>query len=235
MRTAVYSSIGPEAVYLTPPRSVPGARSAALARNEFRFVPGSIVWPQYVVPADPFTMQAEQWGSNSALFCAPDARVLRLSDLGPSKPIPDIVIDYSFAFSLQDWLVSLMQLRPDRALQLASDPGTLRQQAALDLRLRDNDLRFVRSISIRITNIEVYQADEAQLRRARASIARSCRLPGLGHYRQVARIYAGDIEFSVAVDDGARVNARIIAARLARQFKLTQSGKAMFFALKTGI
>jgi hypothetical protein len=145
--------------------------------------------------------------------------------------VPDIVIDYSFSFSLQDWLVALMQLRPDRALMLASNTRALRQQAALELRLRDNDLRFVRAVSIRIRNIDMYEASTTQLRRARASIATSCHLPGLKNYRQITRIYAGDIDFSVSVVDGASVDARLIAARLERQFKLSQSGKALFFAL----
>jgi len=228
----VYGSLGPDVIYMAPPRAVPTKRSAAYAQNAFRFVPGSIIWPQYVVPADPFMMQAEQWGSNSSLFCAPSGRVLRLSDLGPSRPVPDIVIDYSFSISLQDWLVSLMQLRPDRALMLVSDSRALRKQAALELRLRENDLSFVRTVSIRIRNIDMYEASATQLRRARATIARSCQLPGLNNYRQITRIYAGDIDFSVTVVDGGSVDAKVIAARLERQFKLSQSGKALFFALK---
>jgi hypothetical protein len=229
LRTAVATSIGSTTVLIEPPRQVPHKRSDAFKHNTFRFIPGSMIRPDNVIQAS--VGQSEKWGTKS-LFCTVSPRLYRLSDLGPSTPVPDIKIEYQLAFTLQDLVTSLLQFRLDRVILAAAGDDVLRQQAANDLRLRRNDIAVIRSVTIEIKNIEMYEASPAQLAAARRRIIKTCGLPDLHLYRQISRIYAGDIRFSVALVDGVSLDAKVIAAGLNREFSYTQSGKSLFFAVQ---
>ena len=221
-RSAVYkynSALeGTQYAQMRPPLGAPTPR--AYANNDYRYIPGAMTIPKIEFPQDEFSQRAAVWLINEASEdCSPSGKLYHLSDLQVSHPSP-VIIDYNL--DSRNFFIPQIS---DAKLIVKSD-----------LKLNDNDLRYVKRITIQITNVTEYHATADNLRAAFADIAspKRCRFAFAkrnGVY-QVDSILAGDILVDLEVLEGASVSVgNAVKAKILRSISRPIGGHALFFAV----
>jgi hypothetical protein len=227
VRSAVYDTFGPTAVYLEPPR---GADDAA--KNWVRFMPGSVVEPSVKLNADHWGRRAAQWGSKSTIYCPPRPSLFRFTELPQRRDIPDVHINYDFELSLERLLRSVLQLRALEAVAMVATPADMQARAAVgDFKVPAQVLTYVRRIEIHFTNIVHFHAPPAKLQAALRDIAagRRCSTLDFRNRHIVTDLYSADIDVRVIAYDGIQIELPIIEASIMNYLGVRRRGRNLFF------
>jgi hypothetical protein len=208
LRSYVYTELDGSAVVVSPPVHPPKSG------NAFPYIPGNLTRPTAITPADPGRFEAAAW--QTGRFCPISANAFLFSDAHYDGFGQDITYNYEF-----DPLVSLFGYA-------ASE----RHRAIRDLKLSDNDLKYVERISITVKNVKIFTI-RSDLREPRAAIPIA---PGCARYRnlypfQVAKMYEADVDVEIQSLHGAAVNVPLLRAKILKQYMSRRQGKGVVIAV----
>jgi hypothetical protein len=208
LRSYVYTQLDDNAVVVSPPVQPP--RSG----NAFPYIPGNLTRPAAISPADPGRFEAAAW--QTGRFCPISAKAFLFSNAHYDGFGQDITYNYEF-----DPLVSLFGYADAE-----------RNRAIRDLRLSDNDLKYIDRISLVIKNVKIFTIrNDLWGPRASIPIASGC-----ARYRnlypfQIARMYEADIDVEIQSLHGAAVNVPLLRAKILKQYLSRQQGKGVVIAV----
>lgn len=208
LRSYVYTQLDDNAVVVSP--SVHPPRSG----NAFPYIPGNLTRPAAISPADPGRFEAAAW--QTGRFCPISMKAFLFSNAHYDGVGHDITYDYEF----------------NPLVALFGDAASERNRAIKDLKLSDNDLKYVDRISIAIKNVKIFTI-RGDLWKPRPSIPIE---PGCARYRdlypfQIARMYEADIDVQVQSLHGAAVNVPLLRAKILKQFLSREQGKGVVIAV----
>jgi hypothetical protein len=219
VRSAVYDGFGPNYSIMRPALGRPSPADPEYATNDFRYLPGSLTVPYVAKQRDDERHRAAVWRVNrSGDDCAPSPKLYTLKDVTAFPRLP-VTIEYIF-----DTRNSLFPTTSDHVTMAKSD-----------LSLGDNDIRYLRRISISFSNVTAYSASNAMLERARADILRPSRCKSFFYRRkgavQIDSILAGDVFVEIDSAGGASVNLDRIKGKIYRALSRRFEGRSVFFAV----
>jgi len=208
LRSYVYTRLDTDAVVVSPRVHPPAAG------NAFPYIPGNLTRPAAITPADPGRFEAAEWSTGR--FCPISAKTFRFSNLRYEGVGPDMAYHYDF-----DPLASIFGFAESE-----------RQRAMRDLKLGENDLKYIDRIAIVIKNVRIF-AVRGDLLAPRSSIPID---PGCARYRdvypfQVARMYEADIDVQIQSLHGAAANLLLLRAKIMKQYLSREHGKGVVIAV----
>lgn len=217
LRSVVYEEFGRDAIVLTPKQGVPLVGSDYYNNNRFHYVPGALAAPKEVERSrDDIRRRVAVWNHRSGDMC--QHFLYRLSNTTLGKPkdiIKDYHLDATFPSILFTWLPR----------------AEVRESYA---QLDDNEFGSLKHVSIKLTNIRRYSANDKQLDDALKQIkGRNCypRLAGYGDAIQVKEIISGNVEVAVERATGVNIKAPGFKALVEKNFELRSKGSGLIFAV----
>jgi hypothetical protein len=208
LRSYVYTQLDDNAVVVSPPVHPP--RSG----NAFPYIPGNLTRPAAISRADPWRFEAAAW--QTGRYCPISAKAFLFSNAHYDGVGQDITYNYEF-----DPLVSLFGYADSE-----------RNRAIRDLKLSDNDLKYIDRISIIIKNVRIFTV-RSDLLAPRAAIPID---PGCARFRnlypfQIARMYQADIDVEIQSLHGAAVNVPLLRTKILKQYLSREQGKGVVIAV----
>lgn len=227
-RSAVYSQFGGDAVLMRPTFSAPAEGSLSYRQNNFVFLPGVLVRPDFIIAeTDHARRRSAIWSSTRVSSCVPSPELYTLADV-EERGLPEINVHYDFRFSASAFIDALSRFDFGRLFRLAQPGGRL-DAAASEFEISENDLRYLKSINIRLSNVRQLQANDSQLRNAYRNIVEEC--PHLSGEWQIRRAFSADIEVNIESLQGATINVPALSAAIRRRLSVRVNGYDQFFAI----
>jgi len=208
LRSYVYTQLGDSAVAVSPNVHPP------ISGNYFPYIPGNLTRPAAITPADPARFEAAAW--QTGRFCPVSAKAFQFSNLQYDGVGPDIT--YTYEFDPLGPIFSFADFDKDRAIR--------------DLKLGENDLKYVDRISIVIKNVKIFTVRD-DLLGPRSSIPIE---PGCAKYRnvypfQIARMYEADIDVQIQSLHGAAANLALLRAKIMKQYTSREQANGVVIAV----
>jgi hypothetical protein len=217
LRSAIYKNFGPDYVVLNPSLPVPPKNFPS---NAFRYMPGFITTPRYSALRDDLRQEAGVWLANRAVEeCAPTTKAYMFKDVFWFPRLPARV---EYVLDSRNLFVPIT--RNDR------------QAVKTELRLNDNDLRYVRRVLIHIYAVQDGRVTPAMLESARLDISARCR----GLFRNVRGVQQIDstlsgvviVELDMLAGAGAKISEKL-RAKIERSISIKSQNQNVFFAVRT--
>jgi hypothetical protein len=183
--------------------------------NSFPYMPGNLTRPAAIIPADPARFEAAEW--QTGRYCPISAKAFLFSNAAPDAVGHDMT--YSYEFNPLIPIFGFADFERDRAMR--------------DLKLSENDLKYVDRIFITIKNVKIFTIHNG-LAGPRSSIPID---PGCARYRntyqfQIARMYEADIDVEIQSLHGASLNVPLLRARIMKNFASREQGNGLVIAVQ---
>lgn len=219
LRSAIYEEFGADYAAMKPAVGIPG--KDALSNNDFRYVPGHLTIPRLGSARDDIKREVAIWRINQAAEdCAPSPTLYNLPNV---TALPHLPVYIEYVRDSRNWLVP----------QVTHDAKAMK----IDLKLRNNDIRYVNRIRIALSNVKIYSASKQQMDDALKDIMSSsrCRFAFRGRRdaMQINSIVRGDISIQVDLLEGASATlSDDIKARVFNSIAKHIDGEGLFFAVR---
>jgi hypothetical protein len=208
LRSYVYTQLDDNAVVVSPRVHPP------ISSNSFPYIPGNLTRPAATTPADPARFEAAEW--QTGRFCPISAKAFQFSNVQYDGVGHDVTYTYDF----------------DPVGSIFGFADRERSRAIQDLKLSENDLKYIDRISIVIKNVKIYTV-RGDLLGPRSAIPID---PGCARYRnvypfQIARMYEADIDVQIQSLHGAAVNLALLRAKIMKQYSSREQGNGLVIAI----
>lgn len=208
LRSYVYTQLDTHAVVVSPRVHPP------TAGNAFPYVPGNLTRPDAVIAAEPARFEAAEW--QTGRFCPVSAKAFLFSNARYDGVGQDIIYNYDF-----DPLGSIFGFAESE-----------KERAIRDLKLAENDLKYIDRISIVIRNVRIFTV-RADLARPLSSIPIEA---GCARYRnvypfQIARMYEADIDVQIQSLHGVAADLALLRAKIMKQYSSREQGEGVVIAV----
>ncbi|MCP3391928.1 hypothetical protein NLM27_24350 [Bradyrhizobium sp. CCGB12] len=217
LRSIAFREFGPRSTVLDPVASLPGD-GRRYARNNYAYVPGTLVAPLVENDRDLVRGLADRWNTvhQDIRFCPQHRFKLRQIALEKHKDIiDDYIMDQTLSFDPQTW----------------ANRSALRQSYSM---LAENEIGRLKRVTFRLKNIRSYTLDQSQLYDAKEEIKRNgcfALLGGRSNLKQVARAYVGDIDLDIEYASGGRLGTDAARFHIERSNSFRRNAKSVLLAV----
>jgi hypothetical protein len=206
LRSAVFQKFQGQVTILDPAATPPGSASKYYKRNEYPYVPGTLVLASVQKPKDIVNGLAEIWRTvhQQKNYC--QQRVITLSQSGVLERQADYIDDYrldtTFSWDPEIWFNR-------KAIRATYED------------ISDNEMGRLRRVTISLSNLRVYSLTPEQWEKAMADLKdRHClaRLSAQGSLVAVRKVILGDVKVETQYAGGVRFKTDVL------KFHILQSG-----------
>ena len=203
LRSAVFHKFQGQASILDPAATPPGP-GRKYNRNEYPYVPGTLVLASVQKQKDVVNGLAEIWRTvfQQKNYC--QQRVIKLSESGVLERAPDYVDDYR--------LDTTVSWDPETWFNRKTIRATYED-------ISDNEMGRLRRVTISLSNLRVYSLTSEQWDKAMADLkGRHCmeRLSAQGSLVAVRKVIVGDVKVETQYAGGVRFKTDVLKFHILR-------------------